>query len=100
MIQHPTSPKRYETRYTPAMAHFCYADGARIKQQPKPRIRLWLQHGSVSERRNSTMSTTDQPVRSSTSLQMTVAEGILIPRGSAFITPAALAALGCRDDDV
>ncbi|HEY1389301.1 MAG TPA: CDC48 family AAA ATPase [Ktedonobacterales bacterium] len=46
------------------------------------------------------MSTTDHPVRSSTSLQMTVAEGILIPRGSAFITPAALEALGCRDDDV
>jgi transitional endoplasmic reticulum ATPase len=31
---------------------------------------------------------------------MTVAEGILIPRGSAFVTPAALEALGCRDDDV
>ena len=46
------------------------------------------------------MSTTDHPVRTSTTLQMTVAEGILIPRGSAFITPAALAALGCHDDDV
>src|SRR6478672_5550231 len=54
----------------------------------------------MSERKKSTMSTTDHPVRSSTSLQMTVAEGILIPRGSAFITPAALEALGCRDDDV
>ena len=33
-------------------------------------------------------------------IQLTVAEGIGIPRGVAYISPAALAALGCAADDV
>src|SRR5947209_8206484 len=33
-------------------------------------------------------------------IQLTVAEGIGIPRGVAYISPAALAALGCAPDDV
>ena len=33
-------------------------------------------------------------------IQLTVTEGIGIPRGVAYISPAALAALGCAPDDV
>ncbi len=45
------------------------------------------------------MSTTEQPVRGSTTLQLSVAEGILVPRNTAYVTRAALAALDCRDGD-
>jgi len=38
--------------------------------------------------------------RTTTTLQLTVAEGLGIPRGVAYVSPAALGALGCAPDDV
>ncbi|MEO7001894.1 MAG: hypothetical protein ABI068_08705, partial [Ktedonobacterales bacterium] len=49
------------------------------------------------------MSTTDQPIRATTTnttLQLTVAEGVGLPRGSAYISPSALSALECVAGDV
>lgn len=42
------------------------------------------------------MSTTQShPIRANTTLQLTAAEGLGVPRGAAYVSPAALDALGC-----
>ncbi|HEV2405125.1 MAG TPA: hypothetical protein VGR88_06715, partial [Ktedonobacterales bacterium] len=46
------------------------------------------------------MSTTERDVRTSITLELTVIEGLTVPRGEAYVTSAALAALECAPGDV
>jgi transitional endoplasmic reticulum ATPase len=46
------------------------------------------------------MSTTEREIKTNTTLQLMVAEGAGLPRGTAYIGEAALAALGCTPGDV
>ena len=46
------------------------------------------------------MSATERATRTNTTLQLTVAEELGAPRGAAYISPAALAALDCQPGDV
>lgn len=46
------------------------------------------------------MSTTERDVRTSITIELTVIEGLTVPRGEAYVTTAALAALECQPGDV
>ncbi|MGH2517240.1 MAG: CDC48 family AAA ATPase [Ktedonobacterales bacterium] len=46
------------------------------------------------------MSTTEQNIASSVTIQLTVVEGLTVPRGEAHVSAAALAALECVEGDV
>ncbi|HKV84515.1 MAG TPA: hypothetical protein VJN88_08165, partial [Ktedonobacterales bacterium] len=46
------------------------------------------------------MSTTERDVRTSITLELTVIEGLTVPRGEAYVTTAALTALECAPGDV
>ena len=46
------------------------------------------------------MSTTEQNIKASVTIQLTVVEGLTVPRGEAHVSAAALAALECAEGDV
>src|SRR5262249_18966832 len=46
------------------------------------------------------MSTLERDTRTTTTLELTVVEGLTVPRGEAYVTPAALAALDCAPGDI
>ena len=46
------------------------------------------------------MSTTERDVRTSIMIELTVIEGLTVPRGEAYVTTAALSALECQPGDV
>src|SRR5258708_36430877 len=50
--------------------------------------------------RNPDMSTLERETRTTTTLELTVVEGLTVPRGEAYVTPAALSALDCAAGEI
>jgi transitional endoplasmic reticulum ATPase len=46
------------------------------------------------------MSTLERETRTTTTLELTVVEGLTVPRGEAYVTPAALSALDCAAGEI